>query len=112
MDDIRDQAVDESQKGSVCADGSGKVVIGKVISVASSEEFVSCVMCYCKLLDSSTNIVQCDKCGARMRKENCKRSKIAKVIIEALDQSGGLQAKEQFRATIFDNVLSKMIGDG
>ena len=50
MDDIRDvQAVDESQKGSVCAGGSGKMVIGKVINVASSEAYVSCVMCYCKL---------------------------------------------------------------
>ena len=82
--------IDESQKGSVCAGGSGKVVIGKVISVASSEEYVSCVMCYCKLLDSCANIVQCDKCGATKRKENCKRSKIAKVIIEVLDQCGQL----------------------
>lgn len=109
--DIGDvQVIDESQKSSLCVGGVGIVIIGKVLSVASSEEYTSCVMCFCKLLDSSTNVVQCDKCGAKMRKENCSRSELAKVIIESLNPSGRLQAKEQFRATIFDNVLSMMVG--
>lgn len=107
--DVED--VVKGQKGS--AGGGGKVVKGKVISVTSSEEYVSCVMCASKLADSgTTNIVQCEKCGAKMHKTSCSTSKIAKVVIESLCPTGRLNTKKWFRVTIFDNVLSKMIGDG
>ena len=98
---------DRSQKGA-----SGKVFLGKIISVVSSEIYDSCVMCSSKLDSStctSTNIVKCDKCGAKM-KENCKSSKMAKVIESK--PTGHLHVKERFGVTIFDNILSDMVGGG
>ena len=80
-------------------------VKGHIVAVLSSEEYAGCNACSCKMKSvGASNIVECEKCGAKMRMENCTSRKVAKVIVVA-EESG-----ESLRVTIFDKVLSQMLG--
>ena len=80
------------------------VVEGVVKAVLSCEEYISCVNCSSKIT-SSSELVDCGKCFAKMRVSTCNTNSIARVMIQS--ETDG----KTFRATIFDEVLTTIVKD-
>ena len=80
------------------------VVEGVVKAVLSCEEYLSCVNCSSKIT-STSELVDCGKCLAKMRVSTCNTNSITQVMLQR--ETDG----KTFRATIFDKVLTTIVKD-
>ena len=80
------------------------VVEGVVKAVLSCEEYLSCVNCSLKIT-STSELVDCGKCLAKMRVSTCNTNSIAWVMLQR--ETDG----KTFQATIFDEVLTTIVKD-
>ena len=79
-----------------------KMIVGEIASVLYCSNYLSCTECNAKVDTVDGVCGKCTKCYAVMKLAKCKRNVVCKVKIEEDDKS-----KE---ATIFANVLTKLIG--
>lgn len=93
--------------------GEEVLEIDNILSVEKVEHFSKCVNCTRKLVQvTSENIVQCDRCGHRMRLSQCKQSIIAKIVAAQEDgQTVKLMITKDVLKTILDGDINSL-GEG
>jgi len=92
---VVEECVDEGAGGLV-------VVNAEIVAVLKNEVYIGCRICNSKLLEVG-GVGECPKCGAKMKLAKCKGKKIARILLQDVNN-------KEFEVTMFDEIVEQVVG--
>lgn len=76
--------------------------LGEIIAVTSYDKYNSCKQCKVKVIDITSALGECSKCGMKIKLNRCGESIAAKLITE--DKNG-----REYKVTMFNEIVQQVI---